>query len=156
MIAPITLVAANDIDNNISEVRIVPRIPIINAENAGHLQRVSSDLSLFFVPTKASARYTTAIPNTTHKNAGVTVITAEKVRNAVIIPMIMLATTAIPVQSILHPQFEFDIIFHLRYTICRKNGRSENLFHKIRKIIIRKPPHLFKHKEVAFNSVKIY
>ena len=50
------------------------------------------------------------MPNATHKNAGVIVIAAEKVRNAVIIPTIILATIESPMQSPLHLQLELVII----------------------------------------------
>jgi hypothetical protein len=50
------------------------------------------------------ARYTIPTPNKTHKNAGVTVITAVKRRNAVIIPMIILAAIAKKEQEFLLQQ----------------------------------------------------
>ena len=56
-------------------------------------------------------KYPTAIPNSTHKNAGVMVIVAVKVKTVVIKPIIMLARTAFTVQSISQLQFVVFIYF---------------------------------------------
>jgi len=97
-IAPITLVAANSIAKRINDRRMVPQIPIISVVNAVHTHLLVP-LLLNSVPAIAVIpRYTTAMPKTTHKNAGVSVIIVLKLRNAVIMPMIILATTANTVQ----------------------------------------------------------
>ena len=60
-----------------------------------------------------TAKYTTAIPKTTHKNAGVTVMTAAKVKNAVTTPTKRLTIIAKPVQSQRLSQQKIDIDVHL-------------------------------------------
>jgi len=93
IIAPTILVAANSIPRSITEVRTVPNMPAEKTLNAGQRQLWNP------LPVKkpevriAIAWYPTAIPNSTHKKAGVTVITAVIVRNAAIIPSIILAAT---------------------------------------------------------------
>ena len=65
-------------------------------------------------PTEATsniARYTTAIPNATHKKAVETVIIAVKLKIAAVIPTIMLAAIANKVQSNLVLQLQFLIFF---------------------------------------------
>ena len=57
------------------------------------------------------------MPKTTHKNAGVTVITAVMRRNAVIIPIIILVTIAINGQLILQLQLYIEL-FTSCYSIC--------------------------------------
>ena len=63
-------------------------------------------------------KYPTAIPNSTHKNAGVMVIVAVKVKTVVIKPIIMLARTAFTVQSISQLQFVVFIYFTPHFIIC--------------------------------------
>ena len=110
IIAPITLVAANVIASSIMLVSTVPRIPVRSTVSAGHRQ--SRMLRLVVAVTiKSTASHTTAIPSSTHKNAGVTVTVAVNTRKLVIIPIIILATTASPVQLVLQLQFIFVIIF---------------------------------------------
>lgn len=94
IIAPKTLVAGNVIANNIIERSIVPNIPArtndkgvsIQPHNLRHLKLADT--------IRFTARYTTAIPKRTHKNAGVTVITAVIVSKVAIIPTIALAPIA--------------------------------------------------------------
>ncbi len=117
MIAPIMLVAGKAIPSSIKDVSIVPSTPMINVVYDEQQHPAYASLHKFPLCKKARAKYTIAIPNTTHKNAGVIAITAENLKKTVIIPMMILATTAVPVQSILQPQFELDIKFHLRYII---------------------------------------
>ena len=88
-IAPITLVAAKVIPKSITAVRTVPRRPAKRTCRVLHIQALAR-LTLAEV-TRVTARYTTEIPNKTHKKAGVRVIVAVIVRNAVMTPMIMLA-----------------------------------------------------------------
>ena len=104
-IAPITLVAAKLTAKRISESKIVPKIPIISVVNDEHIHLLVPLLSDAAVITAVMPRYTIAIPKVTHKNAGVRVMVALKVRNAVIMPIIILATTANTVQ--LGPQLQF-------------------------------------------------
>ena len=91
IIAPIMLVATNSIARSITDVRIVPSMLIRSPLSVAHLQLLSKFLPVKVDTKSVTARYTTAIPKTTHKNAGVTVIAAVIVRNAVIIPSMMLA-----------------------------------------------------------------
>lgn len=109
-IAPITLVAANVIAKRISENKIVPNIPIISVERAVQTHSLIPFSLAVVLTSSVNPRYTTAIPNTTHKNAGVKVIVALKVRKAVMIPIIMLDTTARTVQlGLAQQQFVLDI-----------------------------------------------
>ena len=101
MIAPTTLVAANSIARSTTDIKIVPSIPIRRTGRTAHIQSLIPNPSANDKVISTTARYETAIPNTTHKNAGVTVIVAVIVKNAVIIPIIMLATIASPVQLLL-------------------------------------------------------
>lgn len=93
IIAPIILVATNSIAKSITDVRIVPRIPVRKTDREGQRQVRGVLFTLReSVPTaKTVSRYTTDIPSNTHKNAGVRVITAVIRSRIVIIPMIMLA-----------------------------------------------------------------
>lgn len=102
-IAPITLVAANSTAKSTNDTKIVPMIPIDHAVLLAqlHFLTVSQPKAVVARPI---ARYKTAIPNTTHRNAGVRVITAIKVRKAVIIPTIILPITATPRQLDLKQQ----------------------------------------------------
>ncbi len=121
MIAPMTLVAAKVTAKRIIDTSIAPSIAIRSTGRILQTQPLMPELRIATLVTSVIARYTTAIPSTTHKNAGVTVITAVKVRKAVIIPMIMLATIATPTQLHLHPQLQFEqvIFFTSNVIICR-------------------------------------
>ena len=104
IIAPITLPAANAIPKRITDVKIVPRIPVSKAGRIEHTQpRIPLPRTTAPI-IGVNARYTTAMPNKTHKNAGVMVITAVKVRIAVIIPIIILATMELSKQLPLQVQ----------------------------------------------------
>lgn len=109
IIAPIILVATNSIANRIIENKIVPRTPTRLKERLEQTQPTSALSPKEEAVTRVTARYTTAMPKTTHKNAGVTVITAVILRKAVIIPIIKLETRAIPAQLLLQPQLQFII-----------------------------------------------
>lgn len=96
-IAPIILVAANSMASRTMESNTVPRIPASSAltilhKLSQHPRRKRA------AETRIMARYTTAIPRSTHKNAVVRVIAAVILRKAAIIPIIRLVTTAITVQ----------------------------------------------------------
>ena len=98
------LAAAKVIPKRTIDRKIVPKIPVSRTGIIPHTHPPIPALRIAGLTTSVTARYTTAIPSSTHKNAGVTVITAEKVRNAVIIPIIIAAITAMAVQFILQPQ----------------------------------------------------
>jgi len=100
IIAPIMLVAAKVMARSITEVKIVPKIPIKRAVMLLQIQQLR--LALPRTNTKKErANAPTAIPNTTHKNTGGTVMVAVMVKNAVTIPIKTLAITARQVQLIL-------------------------------------------------------
>ncbi len=123
-IAPITLVATNSTASKTIERSTVPRMPASNAVTMLH--KPSQHLLRKEPPeTRATARYTTAIPRVTHKNAGVRVIAAVILRNAVIIPIIRLATTAKPTQP--KPQLlqDVDILFTSTIILCEKYSSGE-------------------------------
>lgn len=109
MIAPIILVAAKVMPRRITEVRIVPKIPVKTNESLlqhGFFSAQQEDEAKRFTP-----KYRTAMPNNTHKNAGVTVIRAIALKIPATIPIITLAKITSALQSILQPQFEFNIFF---------------------------------------------
>lgn len=93
-IAPKTLVAAKVTANNINARSTVPKTAISKALIIGHKARQGSVQLTNELETSATAKNPTAIPKTTHKNAGVTVIIAANVKNAAITPTIALQTTA--------------------------------------------------------------
>lgn len=95
-IAPSKLVAAKVIPRSTSERKIVPSIPTKRVVRTEHIQDLSSYPSEIDVIRRLTPRYTTPIPKITHKKAGVRVIVALNVKNAVIIATIILATTPIP------------------------------------------------------------
>ena len=110
--APITLVAANSTASRTIDNKTVPRIPTSSAVIIVHKlpqQTLRKSAALMSV----TARYTTATPRITHKNAGVRVIVAVILRNAVIMPIIRLATIAITVQPGLQLLHDVDIKIHL-------------------------------------------
>lgn len=116
IIAPITLVAAKSTARRITDVRIVPKMPV---SISGKLVQPQSDALEKGDFIRAMAKYTTAMPKITHKKAGVNVITAEYLRKAAIMPIIMLDTAAIPLQLqfILHilspPDISYEQYKHL-------------------------------------------
>ncbi|MBR2715655.1 MAG: hypothetical protein IKB73_05565 [Ruminococcus sp.] len=108
--APKALVAGNVMPSNITEIRIAPIIPAMNAEiidfeHLGVSYRLSDEMIY------AVKRYTTAIPKTTHKNAGVTVIIPVIVSTALTIPITTLEAIAIIKHSFLLLQFCLSICF---------------------------------------------
>lgn len=111
-IAPIILVAAKLIAKRRIARNIVPKMPMSNAVRAEqrHLEAVPC---IKAADTNANAKNATAIPNTTHKNTGATVITAAKVRNAVTTPIKRLTITDAPRHSRRLSQQNNDIFFHL-------------------------------------------
>ena len=107
-IAPIMLVATNSMARSTIERSIVPSIPASSAVTMVH-RSLQHPLRKRAAAIRVTARYTTAIPRSTHKNAGVKVIAAVILRKAVIIPRIRLATTAITVQPGLQLLHDVDI-----------------------------------------------
>ena len=89
IIAPNRLVAAKGIARSITDTKIVPRMPATSGVIAGHTQVRLLLFRIIAAVMGRIARYTTAMPKSTHKNAGVTVITAIKRSIAVIIPITM-------------------------------------------------------------------
>ena len=105
-----TLVAGNSIARRMRAVRMANSIPASISGIESHEQSFLNGRA----PTEATsniARYTTAIPNATHKNAVETVIIAVKLKIAAVIPTIMLAAIANKVQSNLVLQLQFLIFF---------------------------------------------
>lgn len=87
-------------------------------------------------------RYTTAIPKTVHKNAGVTVIAAVILRKAVMMPTTRLIISATVVQEFLHEQSDVDIVFTSVFIIwifSRKVKTERGGSGKIRRILQRPP-----------------
>ena len=122
IIAPSTLVAAKLTARSIIDVKIVPNIPT-STKDSGVSIHLHVPQHLTLAETKRfTAKYTTAIPRTTHKNTGVIVMTAVIVSNVVIIPIITLAAMASNehcaprLQEQL--QLSFDIVFTSNYIIC--------------------------------------
>lgn len=108
IIAPIILVATKSMASSTTDNKIAPKIPVTSADKTAHIQlflalgRWAIDVEI-----RTIARYTTAIPSTTHKNASPTVITAVMRKKAVIIPIIMLTTIAKNGQVILQLHINF-------------------------------------------------
>lgn len=90
IIAPTRLVATNSIARRISASNTVASIPIKNSSTAVHKQLPYSEFLILGAVSNATRRNATAIPKTTHKKTGVTVIVAEYVRKTVITPIIAL------------------------------------------------------------------
>ncbi len=122
--APAILVAPKVIARSISEVRIVPKIPVRSTGSTVHTHLTVWEAAIRVMPSIA-----TAMPKVTHKNTGVRVIVAEYTRNVVMIPMIILATTASVVQLVLQQQFVLDIKF-TSVTIYEKIRRGATKFNK--------------------------
>lgn len=125
IIAPIMLVATNSIAKRITASKIVPSMPVRITDKIGHMQ-LRLPLFLTVTAIRITARYTTAIPKTTHKNGAVTVITALKRRNAVIIPIIILAIIANPAQFVLQSQLILNIFITPTNNICLIISEGEN------------------------------
>ena len=117
IIAPAILVAANVIPRRITAVNIVPRIPRSKRGSIMHTHPLTPVDLISGAEISETRRYTTAIPNNTHRNAGVTVITAVIRSTVVITPMITLAITARAVQLFLQPQLQLVIKFTSRNSL---------------------------------------
>ena len=117
IIAPTTLVAAKVIAKRTIANKIVPKIPASRVLMAA-LTFLHSGLTVSPVTVNNTARYPTAIPNTTQRKVGVTVIVAVNVKNAATTPIIALAIIAKTVQLFFLPQVNTVIYFHPCYNIC--------------------------------------
>lgn len=104
MIVPMILVAANVMPRRITDVSTAPKIAVSKTESTGHTQLLTAMSENCGDIIKIIARYTAAIPKTTHKNAGVKVITAVVASTAPTAPKMMLAITAITEQLDLQEQ----------------------------------------------------
>lgn len=102
-IAPITLAATMSITKSITAVKTVPSMPVkINGrEKHMHLIVLAPDS---IDNTSKSPRLASATPNSAHKNGVDIVKMAEKVKKPAIIPITMLARTAMPMQFALQLQ----------------------------------------------------
>ena len=108
-IAPKTLVAAKVIAKSTTASKMVIRTA--PSQTLSVRQTHSSAQPRLLSPAiKASAKNATAIPKTTHKKAGVTVITAIYLNIAAVMPIIMLAARAIIVQSFLFEQLQLQLL----------------------------------------------
>ena len=103
-IAPSTLVAGNSIASSTTAKSMVAIIAprsteiIVLIQQGDLFSQQVTDATVI----RRTARYTTAMPNTTHRKAGVIVMAAVILRNAVIIPTTMLTIRARVVQLFLH------------------------------------------------------
>ena len=109
--APMMLVATKVIANNMTEVSAVPKIPVKIAVNAALPHRQQPDARQHLEVANSTTKYTMAVPSATHKNAGVTVITAVICKRAATTPRIALAITAKVTQLGLFSQQKIDINF---------------------------------------------
>ena len=125
--APIMLVATNSMARSTIAKKIVAIIAPNNTVRMFLIQQgdLLSQQFTDAIVIRRMARYTVAIPKTTHKKAGVTVIAAVILRKAAIMPTTMLTITATVVQVFLQEQSQFDIYFTSRFIICLKKEISE-------------------------------
>jgi len=98
IIAPNTLVATNVMPSRTTDDKIVPKIPAKNVMR--FVQQLFLSGEKVADVKSVIPKYPIAIPNNTHKNAGVIVTSAVKRKIAASIPITMLMVTAIPVQPI--------------------------------------------------------
>lgn len=122
--ALITLVATMPTARRTMENKIEPRIPISRAPSVAHLQSQGSALLAMAAAKSSKARYTTAIPRTTHRKAGVTVMTAVICKNAATTPMMTLARIAAIAQLHLKLQLHKDMWFTSHHNICVWGGKG--------------------------------
>ena len=111
------LVAAKSTTNSMIANRMLPNIPNKRVEITEHKER--HDAAPFVIDTESRviAKKVRAIIITLCSIVGVRAIAAVICRKAAMIPMIRLATKAIPVQLHLVSQFEKDIFIHLSIII---------------------------------------
>ena len=106
-----------------NEVKTVPKAPVKKAVRFLQ-QHFRSEQAAEEVKT-SMPKYPIAIPNNTHKKAGVIVIVAVKLNIAATTPTIMLARNAFAVQPISQLQFIVIIYFTSHFIICQKGKRSD-------------------------------
>lgn len=116
IIAPAILVATNVIPRRITDVRTVPRIPRSRVRIEEHRHCSPELLLIYGEATSVARRYATAMPNSTQRKAGVTVMVAVMVRTVVTTPNITPAMTARAVQLLV--QLQLVIIFTSVNSIC--------------------------------------
>lgn len=119
MTAPTTLVATNSIASSKTDVSVVPSIPTNSAVTFEQAQRRVMAAHEFVVK-KVITKKPIAIPKTTHKNAGVAVISPIIRKIAAVIPSIRLPKTAKNVQSNLYTQLVVFAIFSTSDTVYEK------------------------------------
>ena len=93
IIAPIILVAAKVIASKITAVKIVPKIPVKKIGRTEQIHSLVEEERESAAEIRATPKYKTAIPNSTHKNAGVTVMVAVIAKTVVTTPITTLAKT---------------------------------------------------------------
>ncbi len=97
IIAPIMLAAAISITKRITETRSVPKMPVSSNVSTLQIQRsaLAPDNT---VNVRSTPMLTVAMANNAHRKGTDTVNIPEKVKNPAMIPITMLARTAIPMQ----------------------------------------------------------
>jgi len=130
MMAPKILVAAKPTPSRMTAESAVPKMPVRTAVAVLQMQAL-----LDSVPDEANstARYTTAMPRATHKNAGVIVMVAVKVRAAAIMPIMKLAMAASVTQLHVQLQEFLPIISPPAsiYEVCHREVKKRScLFYK--------------------------
>ena len=115
IMVPIMLVVAKVMPKRIKAVNTAPKIAVNKTERTGQIQLFTEIFENLADANKIIARYTVATPKTTHKNAGVNVITAVVRKTAAITPIMMLAIIAATEQFDLQEQT--DIFFTSFYII---------------------------------------
>ncbi len=117
--APKMLAAGNVMAKSTTASKIVPSAPVKSAGST--MQRHALSLEPPTAPVKSTTgRYTTAMPKSTHKKAGVTATTAVKVKNAATMPKMILATAENAIQFSLQLQPKNVIKFTSRANICKR------------------------------------
>ena len=105
MTAPTMLVAGNVTARRITDVSIVPSIPVRRNPLFSQIHLLAVSQAARTVAKNVIARYTMAMPNTVQRNAGVTVIMPVMRSRAATMPRMMLAPRLRAVQEILQQQF---------------------------------------------------
>ncbi len=85
-IAPVRLVAAKVTPKSTRENKIVPKAPMRFADKGEQTQGFSPIAPANAEDSRLTARYTTAMPKSTHKKTGVTVMAAVKRRKVAMTP----------------------------------------------------------------------
>jgi hypothetical protein len=114
------LVATNSMPSSTTAKRIVAIIAPSKTVKVVSRQQGVSLLQQFIDAevARATPRYTTPIPKTVQRKAGVIVIAAVILKKAAIIPTAMLMITAMVVQVFLQEQSQFDIYITSLVSIC--------------------------------------